>query len=286
MLPLIIAGGCATYTTTVEPVPRPDELVLREILAADVSAKTCLTAASYNLNRLADRERIRADLAARGDVDIWCFQEMPFDEHAFDGEGTGARSLLEGLLPSGRWYTVTIRVNRLSESISNAWEAQVIASRYPMDGIEVWELDASGPKRRAALIARLAVAGRTLLVVNTDHEPSFLACRNGNARQAAQLRSRLVLAPEQHVLVAGDFNCSGRLLGGYGNSAHIQRLDRMFADAGMVAVDLDKATFRAWPLSLRLDRIYVRGLEVIQSKVDNTCSGSDHLPVWCRVQLP
>jgi endonuclease/exonuclease/phosphatase (EEP) superfamily protein YafD len=38
-------------------------------------------------------------------------------------------------------------------------------------------------------------------------------------------------------------------------------------------------------LSMRLDAIYTRGLQVVQSDVERSVRASDHLPLWADVTL-
>lgn len=280
---LLAAGGCAAPIT--EPMPPANVFTLGSVEQPGSGTTKALTIATYNVHWLIERDKIRADLARRGDADMWLFQEMRLTLEALDGDGISARSLLENLMPPGLWQVAVVRVNRLREENSVDWEAQIIASRLRLESVQVWELDAVRPKRRVALAARVRLGEDTLIVVNTDHAPSFLPLRSANDFEVDQLCQRLVQSPQGRMLVAGDFNCSGRLFGLVGNDTHVRRLDRTLANAGMAPVDLAAPTFEAWPLSLRLDRIYSRGVRVIAAGVDDAATGSDHRPVWCRLEL-
>ena len=163
------------------------------------------------------------------------------------------------------------------------WESQVIASRFPIERVDVWPLDDRGAKRRVALTARIDVAGRTVLVVNTDHEPSMFAWRDGNRRQARRLADRVWACGNEFVIVAGDFNCAGNLFRLRGNTANVRHVDHALAGAGLTPLATTGPTYRSGLIRSRLDRIYARGLNLIDGAVATTSRGSDHFPVWGRL---
>ena len=254
-----------------------------------------LVVGTFNVRWLDDRAGVRRAVAALPRVNVWCFQEV-----RVRGDDTAAVvAALGPVLPAGRWHVAAARVNRLREIGSDDWEAQAVVSRFPIEAAGGWPLDASGAKRRMALVAQLDVGGRAVCVVNTDHEPSFFSGRDGNRRQVGRLVERLegwvaeepagdtTAAAGRCVVVAGDFNCAGNLWRGYGNGEHVVRVDRALAPLGLrpAAPRARAATFNAWPLWLRLDRVYVRGARVTRSGVGRVGGGSDHVPVWCALEV-
>jgi endonuclease/exonuclease/phosphatase family metal-dependent hydrolase len=230
------------------------------------------TLATYNVHGLVQRDAIRRDLATLDGVTVWCLQEFP---HASDRD-------IESILPPGRWYVATRPLNRERST----WESQVIASRFPIDRVEIWPLDDGGAKRRAALTARANVNGRLIRIVNTDHEPSIFAWRDGNRVQVRRLIERLRSCDEDAVLVAGDFNCSGNVFRLISNSGHTRKIDAAMAEAGFTSVGPTGTTFRRGILRARLDRMYARQIDRPQSAIATKARGSDHLPVWTRFDVP
>ena len=242
------------------------------VRAGDASAQVrdagSLTVATYNVHGLRNRAGVRRDLAALDDVLVWCLQEVPYA----DDRG------IESILPPGTWHVVVIPVH--PDPKARAWEAQVIASRFPLNRIDVWPLDDRGAKRRVALAAQIDLGGRTVLVVNSDHEPSMLAWRDGNTLQAQRLAERVRTCGEEFVIVAGDFNCAGNLVRLRGNAANLRHVDHTLAGAGLATLATASPTFRSGLFRARLDRIYARGMQPVAGAIATTSRGSDHFPVW------
>jgi endonuclease/exonuclease/phosphatase family metal-dependent hydrolase len=238
--------------------------------SAQVRDADSLTVATYNVHGLRNRAGVRRDLAALDDVLVWCLQEVPY---AGDRE-------LESILPPGAWHVAVIPVNR--DAKRRQWESQVIASRFPIGRVGVWPLDDRGAKRRVALAAQIDVGGRTVRVVNTDHEPSMLAWRDGNTLQAQRLAERVRTCSEEFVIVAGDFNCAGNLFRLRGNTANVRHVDHTLAGAGLTPLATTEPTFRSGLLRSRLDRIYARGMQPVAGAIASASRGSDHFPVWGR----
>ncbi len=232
-----------------------------------------LTVATYNVHGLRDAAGVKRDLAALDEVLLWCLQEVPYV-----GQGD-----IDLILPPGSWHVAIIPVNH--DAKTRQWEAQVIASRFPMDGVEVWPLDEGGAKRRVALAALMKIDGRRVLVANTDHEPSFLAWRDGNAVQTRRLAGCLSECDEEIVIVAGDFNCSGNLFCLRSNAAHVRQVDDALGRVGFTPLATKGSTFRSGLVRARLDRVYSRGATPVAGAIATTSRGSDHLPVSARFTL-
>ena len=111
-----------------------------------------------------------------------------------------------------------------------------------------------------------------------------LAVRERRFQRDRMLSDAILLAKNLHhpVVLMGDFNDSIRPV------VH-SSLRRHFSDAFRVAGKRWGPTFRAGPLSLRLDRIYVSpGIRVADCWVRSdalTRAASDHLPVLATVEI-
>jgi len=233
-----------------------------------------LTVATYNVHGLQNRAGVQRDLAALDDVLVWCLQEVPY---ADDRE-------IKSILPPGAWHVAVIPVN--CDARRSEWEAQVIASRFPLKRVDVWPLDDRGPKRRVALAAEIDVGGHHILVVNTDHEPSMLTWRDRNTLQAQRLAERVRTCGDKIVIVVGDFNCAGNLVRLRGNTVSVRLIDHTLAGGGLAPLPMTGSTFRCGLLRSRLDRIYARGVRPVTGAVAANSRGSNHFPVWGRFTFP
>jgi endonuclease/exonuclease/phosphatase family metal-dependent hydrolase len=241
--------------------------------------------ATYNLYCFGDVPGLRADLSRLGSVSAWAFQEV---RTTAADEAAGSPATLRDVLPPGTWHVAWVPLNRLR---GGEFEGQAIASRFPIRSAEVWPLPTRGgaAKRRVALAATLNVDGTDVLFVNTDHELSIFSADHGNARQTRGLLEHLGRAGNDGgagpAVVAGDFNTAGcvpRLLSAPQERAQLRRA---MAGARFVPAVPDRVpTFHAGPYSAALDHVFVRGLTVMESGVDDRARGSDHRPVWCRVE--
>jgi endonuclease/exonuclease/phosphatase family metal-dependent hydrolase len=182
-------------------------------------------------------------------------------------------------------------LNRLTEIHSEDDEGQVIASRYPIRSAELWELKANGDKRRVALGAVLEIDGRAVRFVNTDHEPSIVSLSRGNVRQTTSLieaLDRCTAGDPIPTVVGGDFNTSGCLMRLVSGDADCAELGQRMNAAGFketVGRKVRARTYRSPVYSGTLDHLFVRGATTHASGVDERATGSDHLPVWCRVNV-
>ena len=253
-----------------------------------VSPPGSATFGSYNIHWLDDPSDVRADLARLDSVSVWAFQEArssPADRR------NGSPSRVVNVLPPGTWHLAWVPLNRLTEIRSEDDEGQVIASRHPIRSAEVWELKTDGDKRRVALAAILDVDGRAVRFVNTDHEPSIVSLARGNVRQTGSLieaLGRCEAAGPMPTVVGGDFNTSGCLMRLVSGNADCAELRKRMTAAGFdeaVVRKVGARTYRSPLYSGTLDHLFVRRASTIASGVDERATGSDHLPVWCRVDV-
>lgn len=282
---LLVTGCCDG------PVRAPREVTVhfsRHVVPADVdspqiSAPTPVFA-TYNVHWLQNAVDLRADLARLDFVTAWAFQEVRSTK---SDEREGSPSKLCALLPPGMWYVAWVALNPLKElHRDDECEGQVIASRFPIRSADVWELHRWGQKRRIALAAVLDISGQRVLFVNTDHEPALLSLVRGNARQTRTLVEHLAAHDEYPAVVAGDFNTSGcipRLVSARQDRAQLRML--MCRAGFSEAFDQPRRTYTAGPFTATLDHIFLRGVERITCDVDERARGSDHRPVWCRVEI-
>lgn len=267
--------------------------------AAPATADQDVVVATYNVYGMAQPEALRTDLASLASVDVWALQEVPVPrlrdrEDAQDADldaryQQAFRKSLRKVLPPGTWHVRAVAVNPFSPG-GRSCDGQVIASRLPIRESAVWPLGGAG-KRRVALVVVIdsgvkspAGAADTVAIVNTDHEPSFFSPAAGNDAQVARLLEHL--AKRDHpTIVAGDFNPTGQLWRLRSHPQDVARLRSAMTRAGFINASHDDAdTFRGFPSRLRLDHLFLRDLRWLGGGVASAARGSDHLPLWCRVQ--
>jgi endonuclease/exonuclease/phosphatase family metal-dependent hydrolase len=150
-----------------------------------------------------------------------------------------------------------------------------ILSPFPLTEVERIVLPHEGPgrRRRAAVGATLLVGGRRVRVYSLHAET-----RIGSEKKLEQFRAVLD-ALERHTkidaaVVLGDFNT---WRGGEADDT-----DEMFRQAGFqTPIPKSKATFKDyWVVKLKLDWIWLRGLESTTGGIDRDIKLSDHWPLW------
>jgi endonuclease/exonuclease/phosphatase family metal-dependent hydrolase len=269
-----LTAGCQTYHESTPPV-----VSLWTINRDDESAAPSPVVGTYNLHWLKDTSGLRNDLSRLDHVSIWAFQEV----RGWSDGSLPAR--LVDVLPPGRWHVAWMPLNPLRELNSTDWEGQAVVSRYPIRLIEAWELQPEG-KRRFALAAYVEIGGADVLVVSTDHQPSLFSLRRENIRQAQQLTTYLADHGSKPAIVTGDFNTAGCIPRLVSSRQDRQELRRLMSDAGFTPASSDvHATFKSGLYDAVLDHIFVRGLKHTASNVHDAATGSDHRPVWCRLDL-
>ncbi len=165
-----------------------------------------------------------------------------------------------------------------------------ILSRFALADVEVIALPhhqvVFNSARRVALSARVRVDERDLRLYNVHLDNRISA-----AARVAQLAPVVAHAGDSSVsvIIAGDFNTSPfRWL------AHVvpipggkqqQRLESFIRDRGFATPVTGSGPTSKW-LSMRLDGIFTRDLEVADYAVERSVRISDHLPLWADFHWP
>ena len=227
---------------------------------------------SYNLFGLKNPKEIKNDLKKLDFVQVWAFQEM---EGSFN-EKT-AENLLK-ILPEGQWYLHLEKVNRLR---NNTWEGQVIASRFPIESIEVLKLNHSAKKERVAVIAHFKTAdGRDFSFTNTDHEVDiFKIDFSDRKKQLLSLVERFKNS-NGSAIITGDFNTTG-------GTQEINSTEKIMLQAGFERAKCEdnSPTFEKFFIQKELDHFFSRNLESSKRYRYGERKGSDHYPIYIEVRL-
>ena len=126
---------------------------------------------------------------------------------------------------------------------------------------------------KATLITKFKVKGKlnSLCVVNTH---ATLMRRPSTAtRELEQVIKHIVTHPGA-IIYAGDFNTF--------SPSYIAEADRALASIGLkrVVIEGDPRTS-----TTALDQLYVRGVEVIEAKIDTSYLQSDHFPITAKIRI-
>ncbi len=158
-----------------------------------------------------------------------------------------------------------------------------ILSVYALTDVKRIVLPNPGPgkRRRVALGATLEIENRKWRVYSAHAET-----RIGFDKKLEQFKAVLddlaQYPTNMPAIIMGDFNT-------WEPNAH-DKVTKLFSDAGLKTPFIDgKKTFRRKillvPLELKLDWVWLRGLEAANCGIDRQIEISDHYPLWTNVKM-
>ena len=154
-----------------------------------------------------------------------------------------------------------------------------ILSRFPLTDVERIVLPHAGPgcRRRAAVGATLNVDGTPLRVYSV-HAETRMPLEKKVEHWRAVLDDLRDFPGAAGVVVLGDFNTI--------KGKDVKAARRLFAGEGFTAPHPDgEKTWKTFVFKLKLDWLWLRGLEARASGIDKEIGLSDHWPLWARVRL-
>jgi endonuclease/exonuclease/phosphatase family metal-dependent hydrolase len=158
-----------------------------------------------------------------------------------------------------------------------------ILSVYPFSDVKRIVLPHPGPgkRRRVALGATVAIEKRQWRVYSAHAET-----RIGFDKKLEQFKAVLddlaQYPKDMPAVIMGDFNT-------WEPNAH-DKVTKLFSDAGLKTPFVEgKKTFKRKillvPLELKLDWVWLRGLEAANCGIDRQIEISDHYPLWTNVKM-
>ncbi len=154
-----------------------------------------------------------------------------------------------------------------------------LLSRYPMTDVRRIVLPNEGPggRRRVALGATIHPGPQTLRVYSVHAET-----RTSNEKRLEQFKAVLedLQATDKHTpaIVLGDFNTI--------TGKDVNATSRLFTDNGFhTPFSNDKATWKTFIIELKLDWLWLRGLDAKTHGIDKKVTLSDHWPLWTVVKM-
>jgi endonuclease/exonuclease/phosphatase family metal-dependent hydrolase len=154
-----------------------------------------------------------------------------------------------------------------------------ILSPFPMSDVSRVLLTHEGPdgRRRVAVGATLQVGARAVRVYSVHAETRMpLAKKVEHWRAVLDDLGRFPAAAG--VVILGDFNTI--------KGKDVKAARRLFAGEGFTAPHPDEhKTWRTFVFKLKLDWLWLRGLEARAAGIDKAVGLSDHWPLWATVRL-
>ena len=158
-----------------------------------------------------------------------------------------------------------------------------ILSIYPLTDVRRIVLPHPGPnkRRRVALGATVNIDGRFWRVYSA-HAETRIALDKKLEQYNAVLEDLARYPPDMPAIVMGDFNTWEPNAG--------NKTIKLFTKAGLKTPFGGQKTFRRRvlfvPIELRLDWVWLRGLEATRYGIDRQIEVSDHWPLWTIVKPP
>ena len=155
-----------------------------------------------------------------------------------------------------------------------------ILSPYPLKDVQRIVLPNEGPKgrRRAAIGATVQVGQKTLRVYSVHAET-----RTSNEKRLEQFKAviddlQIYQAQIKNAVILGDFNTL--------TSKDVNATSRLFTERGFeTPFSNDEPTWKTFIIRLKLDWMWLRGIDVKAHGIDRQVGLSDHWPLWAVVRL-
>jgi endonuclease/exonuclease/phosphatase family metal-dependent hydrolase len=157
-----------------------------------------------------------------------------------------------------------------------------LLSFYPLSDVHRIVLPNPGPgqRRRVALGATIDMPNGRWRVYSA-HAETRIAIGKKLEQYKAVLDDLAKFPVSMPAIVMGDFNTWEPNVGG--------KVRKLFSDAGWKTPFEDESTFRRKvlfvPIELKLDWVWLRGLEAATFGIDKKVEVSDHFPLWTNVRM-
>ena len=157
-----------------------------------------------------------------------------------------------------------------------------ILSVYPLSDVRRIVLPNPGPgkRRRVALGATIEIPNRRWRVYSA-HAETRITMGKKLEQYKAVIDDLAQFPADIPASIMGDFNTWEP----YGDD----KVTKLFSDAGMKTPFGDQSTFRRKvlfvPVELKLDWVWLRGLEAATFGIDRKVEVSDHWPLWTNIRI-
>jgi len=157
-----------------------------------------------------------------------------------------------------------------------------ILSLYPLSDVHRIVLPNPGPnrRRRVALGATVEMPNHRWRVYSA-HAETRIKMDKKLEQYKALLDDLAKFPADMPALIMGDFNTWEPYAGG--------KVNKLFSGAGLKTPFEDQSTFRRKvlfvPIELKLDWVWLRGLEAANCGIDRKVEVSDHWPLWTNIKI-
>jgi endonuclease/exonuclease/phosphatase family metal-dependent hydrolase len=157
-----------------------------------------------------------------------------------------------------------------------------LLSFYPLSDVHRIVLPNPGPgkRRRVALGATIELPNHRWRVYSA-HAETRIKMDKKLEQYKAVLDDLAHFPADMPAIIMGDFNTWEPNVGG--------KVSKLFSNAGLKTPFGDQSTFRRKvlfvPIELKLDWVWMRGLEAATFGIDRKVEVSDHYPLWTNVKM-
>jgi endonuclease/exonuclease/phosphatase family metal-dependent hydrolase len=152
-------------------------------------------------------------------------------------------------------------------------------SIYPMGDVERVVLPHEGPNgRRRAAVGATVLVGETALRVYSVHTETRMPLEKKVEQWRAVLEDLRRFPKVARAVALGDFNTI--------KDKDVRAARRLFAGEGFTTpFPDDRTTWKTFIVELKLDWLWLRGLEASEFGIDKDVDLSDHWPLWAKIKL-
>lgn len=265
-------------------VKREGEPVLLEVggeskTAADKREPEFLKVVSYNIRWRGGDDLQKLIKLLREDPEIGGAQVIGLQEVDRNKKRTGnvntARQLAEALGMRYAWAAPPD-----SDKDGEEETGVLLLSTYPLSDVERIVLEGEGPdgRRRVAVGATLTL-GRTALRVYSVHAETRMPVEKKVGHWRSVLEDLKRFPTTSGAIVLGDFNTVKR--------KDVNAARKLFAGAGFnTPFPDDRKTWKTFIIKLKLDWLWLRGLDAASFGINKSVDLSDHWPLWVNIRVP
>lgn len=246
---------------------------------ADAGEPESLKVVSYNIRWRGGDELQQLIKLLREDPEIGGAQIIGLQEVDRNKKRTGnvntARQLAEALGMRYAWAAPPD-----SDRDGEEETGVVILSTFPLSDVERVVLEGEGPdgRRRVAVGATVSV-GRTPLRVYSVHAETRMPVEKKIGHWRSVLEDLKRFPAARGAIVLGDFNTI--------KQKDVKAARKLFADAGFhTPFADDSTTWQTFIVKLKLDWLWLRGLDAEGFGIDKSVDLSDHWPLWAKIRVP
>jgi endonuclease/exonuclease/phosphatase family metal-dependent hydrolase len=245
---------------------------------ADARAPESLKVVSYNIRWRGGEDLQQLIKLLREDPEIGGAQVIGLQEVDRNKKRTGnvntARQIADALGMRYAWAAPPDTDGDGEEETGVA-----LLSSFPLSDVERVVLEGEGPegRRRVAVGATVSV-GRVPLRVYSVHAETRMPVEKKVGHWRTVLEDLKRFPEVRGAIVLGDFNTL--------KQKDVTAARKLFTDAGFTTPFADdKTTWKTFIVELKLDWLWLRGLDSASFGIDKSIDLSDHWPLWAKVKL-